>query len=359
MEFKIGDKVVLVGKFNGHPGWVDGYMDQVLDEQLIGTVTEIDIYRPRTARVAFEGVADDHMQPHHLGGWTYPSEFLAIAKGNTVKKKAPKPKKISTVKKLRGAAGGLCSWAIVYKDGKDRIYDNQPCHAQFRGGDKENPAVRAIEALNYHIICNPADIQKQQKFYILYLLNRSPWKDCYKTKTWMIAMRNGVDYNVDMPHGCLLSAAVILRRAWENISEVKNFYFNVHELKMEENIAFAMAHWMHTASNWKVTGFHGGHHTLMGQQEWNGFKNFFIKGEWNKAVGEDPFSVAFKYMIGEAIAPLRKGYGVGDIQKKSTTGFVFENLLGEYVKEGQFGDFPPIPKEKRKEFVEKFQKLFN
>jgi hypothetical protein len=240
----------------------------------------------------------------------------AVAKKKVVKKVKPKSLALLLKKAVAGEFA-RCHFAIRFTGG-DRFYEDAPCHAQFkrpwRGKIDSTNVLEAVEHIQEnldHIInVRPENQTKESttkayKAYVKWMLNESPWKDCFITKSVSHALRYGVYYNVDMNHACLLSAAVALRIGSEYTNML--YQFQDHLSKGKSPLVSWLLANIYDATTMKRKYLEGTHHTIVKSQDVVQFFNFFKGRGWN-ATTVDPkrsFRIADNYAICDAIADQR------------------------------------------------------
>lgn len=196
-----------------------------------------------------------------------------------------------------------CHWALR-GDETDYIYAQAPCHAGFSKQYNWRVVLEAVENIKQHEKELEDSNKKDYRDFVEYILNRSPWKECFLTKDVDKAFDEGVYYNVEMDHAQVLSAAVALRTGSEFPHQLLRFTQNVDE-GWAENVSLLMAYFFDNKGLGLVP-LTDAHHTLSAGQSAQRVLDFFGKGQWNVGVmcGK-PFRERNNYHISRAIAPNR------------------------------------------------------
>lgn len=274
------------------------------------------------------------------------------------KVKKIKPKALSTELKEKCKGRCTCAFAIRWKDkvawdGTDRYIDGHaPCHAAFKHNG--HPVVEAVEWIKNHLDKIPEQNRQAYREYVYWILNDSPWAPVFKTKSLMIAFKNGVQYNVDKSQAELLSAAVALRVGSEFHSKDLIIWKWIKDQGFSGNTAWLIAS-MYSLKNGVLTysGNSGGHHTIVSSQSKNSIISFFQGKGFNPDVCQGKMSEGKgKYAISEAIGKLNGAITIGDWLKSL--------VVVDKVDDGWGGKVDgPINKDVTKKFIASVENVLN
>lgn len=365
-EFKIGDFVLL--KNLPEVDKVFGIDDRMLEAEKAGVVYKIS-RQSHCGRGWY--ILSQGAEPRFLYSWLVKPEWIVLAEAlkeeappKKVKKVAKKKKKVQKRVRLKalgpilnkGDFGGRCGFAIRYKalvGGKvhDYIHRQGACHYSFRRnnhvGDVYLGNAEVVDAVEH--IAHFIDEHKGKdawKAFFTWLFNSSPWKDCFKTKSYASALRYGVYYNVDQPHGRLLSAAVFMRCSSEFPEHVKGWYKEVSE-GVDPNVAVLTGIYMEPFSR-KIRGVHGGHQAVTSSHNAEQLLKFLANDGkvWGANAGNEPWRKKDNYSICASIA---EQHVAGD---KSIGGLLAKLVKGYVGEPNQWGDYSAMNKEQWAKFRE-------
>lgn len=166
----------------------------------------------------------------------------------------------------------LCTYGIRWEKG-ERLQVNDVCHARARYNpynadvDKEGE-IREVAALLDHALALVAN-KKQIRKWVSYIILRSPFKDCFKTKNMQAAWRYGVQMDVDKPTSQVVASLIALREGWEFKNLLKVFNILVKN-GVNEDVAFVLSRVVSERDGKWFKASWGGHQTLgyvLGKEE--------------------------------------------------------------------------------------------
>lgn len=224
----------------------------------------------------------------------------------------PKPVAPSLGEELRKKTGdvpGTCSYALEFSNGTRRFQVKDVCHARLRKKssyeagyeeEKKNNVVAAVcdIAGHYHV----APDKEAYKQAIVYLLNDSPYKQVYITKSWDDALREGVYLNVTKESNShCVTGAIALREASEFPKQTEMFSYLVKSGFSLSASWFAARHFKKNGDKITYNAHAGGHATISFSMDYAELITFWKKGFFRK-VGEPMSKKADGYEVFESIA---------------------------------------------------------
>ena len=232
------------------------------------------------------------------------------------KKPLPEPPKAKDIRselaKLArvGYDGDRCNYSIEFDNGMIRHQAPDACHARLcwnNWGEKDKKAKAIVNiALNITAHHKKFDGKKKEIHtrFVHYMLNDSPWADCFITKDVKEALEVGILMNVEKNVSHIVGAAVALRVAteWEVVLKPfgdvldKGYSGNVAYLCCGHLMAGNVTAWPHHSALTSTLG-------LADIIEF--FKNGYSQKDW-KGIANDKRQTS--YQIFSAICP-GSGYG--------------------------------------------------
>lgn len=327
--YKVGDIVVPI---NDNKENIFGYAPAM--DELIGIPILVEnggLYK--THKFTFAG--GFFWEPTDLRLATEREKVNFMAK-KPIKKLIKKPKKKSLYNLLseiiaRGRAG-TSSYALRFKSG-DTFNVNDVCNARMRW-THQNARDECLEVVQDIKFAQKEwlDIRLSHKFnlYVKYILNESPWADCFITKRVSDAKRYGVKLNLEYPVSALMGAVIALREGWEYGNKLKLF----SEFKKKGysgNVCYLFSSYIqeNNTGSFSLCGMTSGHQVLNNQMDWEILKKFFKTGYSSKGKKSFCFTKQTGYAVFCEIDPtMYNGVPKNPVEK------VFNGLLGIPPKKG-------------------------
>lgn len=247
----------------------------------------------------------------------------------------------ATINKKLKKAGviNICSYGLRWTSGEERLQINDVCHFRakyvseydrHKKGEICELSTTLLPALNY--TTDKAAIRK----WVSYILLRSPFKDCFKTKNLQAAWRYGIQMDVDKPQSNVVAALIALREGWEFPHILENFTF-LTKNGVDESVAFIISRMVNKHENRYFKRYWGGHQTL-NVLDVKGMRSLIKKG---MVPYDDPLKVAkthYKIFISTKSDMTTGGDSLESILFENPSGKV-KNAWGEgpsYLSEEQF-----------------------
>jgi hypothetical protein len=290
--FQVGDKVKIVRAVPDYKWhWVDGEMGNRVGDGEEYTIASVDV----------DG--DDQIVLEHLPYIWPHAAFELVALDAPVPPQPPMPKpapmkkeeksKLSLradlwkqveEKQKRRAEIGICSFAVECEDGKRFFTTYGPCHAALA---HMVPAKKKAAALAYNIRHERNFIIGEEckttldlhKRYVKYILNESPWKDCFLTKRLDTALRYDILMDVTKNRHQIAAACIALREGSEFQAKL-----TVFDTLSRKGYSGHTAYLLSSAFSFKdkntltMNGMGGGHMVLSGQMDSTEVLEFFKNG---------------------------------------------------------------------------------
>lgn len=281
-DFKAGDKAIIVRKVERDGLRWNPEMDKMLNDGKKYVVKSI----TATGKIRLDT------------GWLYLPDSLAIAeKKKPAPKKPKKPKLKSLRMELRNKItaknpGGICSFAMQTKDGKQKFQMSGPCHAALSYlVDKEDEVTHLVYGLSHETkYLYPKDHKKAYDTFLKYMLNESPWAKCFLTKRVDTAHRYEVEMDVSQSRHHIAGACIALRQGSEYGSSMLPIFNLIKKKGYSGHTAFIMgAMFMPSGAEYSRKGMGGGHSALYGYMNADDLFKFFREGYHINTDGE-PFS---------------------------------------------------------------------
>lgn len=176
-----------------------------------------------------------------------------------------------------------CSYAKEFDTGKRVFNVADICHARIPwngiGGVNECTAI-AFDIARHH---RDHETPKEYLEFVDYMLNRSPWANCFLTKDVQKALKEGVYGNVDVGVSRLSCSAIALRQGSEFPHKLNTFIF-LKNKGFSENLSWFMAQGVHKADEWRKSGIEGWHDTFESVMNLDDVVQFFNTG-WHTEEG--------------------------------------------------------------------------
>lgn len=237
----------------------------------------------------------------------------------------PKPVAPSLGEELREKTGNspsTCSYALEFSNGRRRFQVRDACHARLKKQnsyekdyeeEKRNNVVAAVCDIAGHY--HEAPDKEAYKQAIVYLLNDSPYKQVYITKSWEDALREGVYLNVTKESNShCVTGAIALREASESPKQTEMFGYLVKSGFSLSASWFAARHFRKNGDKLTYNAHAGGHATISFAMDYAELIAFWKKGFCRK--------------VGEPMSKKADGYEVfGSIAKH----YVAENTLNDFL----------------------------
>lgn len=224
-----------------------------------------DLVQYRGKQYTIFKVMDEHLKLAKDGVWIHSSDVKFI------KRQSPKKSLRCTLNNVLGNADpSTATYGIRFKTKDGTLFDKlqiaDVCHARFCGHEQAVAVVDAVHHLRNHYFDEEGVFSikywEESREYVHYLLNDSPFADCFVTKGTASAIRYGVQFDVTKPLDWLVGAAIALRTTTEFPHLVRNWY-ELIKLGFSKNEAYLF----HTfVSSYDVKtdkirfNFHGGGH---------------------------------------------------------------------------------------------------
>ena len=189
---------------------------------------------------------------------------------------------------------GVCSYAMVDTEGNERFQVRDICHARLTSQYERKFYRTAVLEVKGHY--KEHKHPEAFKAYVDYVINRSPWKGAFITRTTDEVISSGIALDVNKGVNYVVSAAVALRIGHEYMHLAKDF-FELSSSGCPEHLAFltaSMCNGYHCKGQYELGGQNGAHHILSSGMSLDNLKAFFFKGEANMG---DAFNKSQRYKI--------------------------------------------------------------
>ena len=149
------------------------------------------------------------------------------------------------VHKVLKRTSAVACVGLGFNDGTVRDTGNYYCHAGLRkiSIDKTLAVITNKIQLDYSGCIGKKEMEK----YYNYLLNDSPFADCFITKTLDDALNRGITLRTTLPANLVCAAAITTRQAWEH-SDVATSLNNMIGFGIEPRKAHIAAHLVRVSS---------------------------------------------------------------------------------------------------------------
>lgn len=224
------------------------------------------------------------------GVWYKRSRF------SEAKPEEKEPEWKSLLRKLRenvGENAGTCSYAMIDTKGAERFQVRDACHARMIDPyDFRRYNVCVLDVKGHY---NTHPNKEEFKTYVDYIIQRSPWKNAFITRTTDEVINEGIAINVDNGANYVVSAAVALRIGHEYPNLAVDFH-NLVVTGCPEHLAFITSSMMngYNHKEYPLAGHNGSHHVMCGHQGVAAIKAFFNEGKCNQG---NPYTKATEYKI--------------------------------------------------------------
>ena len=203
------------------------------------------------------------------------------------KKKAPKQPKIFKSLRhklhnniLKGSKSGICSFLMASKD-KVMEYKNMPCHAALGYVDLLGEEVTSlIYGLSFDVKKVSAENITAYQMYVEYILNESPWKDCFITKKYSTGIKMEILMNVNHSENKIAAACMALRSGHEHQQNLLQMFKELCDKGYSKHTAmlFGFGFRRNTVDRIVECGFGGGHMPLNRNMSIEDLVKFFTTG---------------------------------------------------------------------------------
>ena len=201
-------------------------------------------------------------------------------------------------KKVNGV-NSICSFAKEYVNGERWYGHDQPCHYNMNT-DGAGPIAKVVFCLSGHL--KSARNPVAYKEWVDYIINRSPWANCFLTKDVEEGLKTGFYGDVEQPHSRLSCAVIALRQGSEFKSKLDTWKV-VKDKGCSENIACFVSAAVNYAdvAGFRLDSIDGGHTVWVGTQSVSDIFKFFNEG-WHQPA-DGPFkNNNMRYKIFNSIA---------------------------------------------------------
>lgn len=225
--------------------------------------------------------------------WIYALEDLAFADGSPIlggapfgkaKEQEPLPDIVKALQ-YEGAPSGTSGYSILFKGAtKWKPYLNMVCYGSMSSsftGAVERVGITTHHMRSGHYKLKPGNEEHALRWYD-YLINRSPWADCF-LKTAEIpdaatGMKVGFEMNPEKSVSQIITAAIAARDAWEFQGRLKTFSHFIDE-GFHEHTAYIMA-WVLNEGDGKfvLSSMSDSHTNMSGETNAEEFFKFFKGG---------------------------------------------------------------------------------
>jgi hypothetical protein len=189
-------------------------------------------------------------------------------------------KALSSVLKasIKPRGGNIVSYALRFTYMGDQIHAHDICNARMNwvyGTPNKSQCTDIVQDVAW--ISKKSDVNMTHfKAYVKWLLNASPWKDCFLTKDLSSAFRYGVKFNVDKSISQIAAAGIVLREGTEHSWRLKLFNKLMKD-GFSGDVAFLVSYAVKGDGVYSFQGFGGSHRVLSPTMHWGKLKEFFNK----------------------------------------------------------------------------------
>lgn len=246
------------------------------------------------------------------------------------------------VAKFAANANGCANFYLISEKKNGELIKlggtGMPCHYELRGGygdGGKGVPVAVIDSIHRRREHLPK--YKQQGFvdYVTYLLNRSPWADCYLAKDFEDAEKNGIRMNLDKTANQLVGACIAMRQSSEFDSVLP-----VHEFlkakRFSGDVCFLVGQHYTMSQNGNITPIclNSGHTIMNNTMPADAVFKFFATKEFVGEDGKKPYreNKAYSNIFGSITG--REEYArvkAGDVTIEA---WMRKNCVAEQVGEG-------------------------
>lgn len=280
-KFKVGDKVIVDNVSPDQRGTFPGFIRSM--EQYIGQEGIVVHVKPGASVVILSF-------NNNRVGYTWHEDWLipaAQAKNKKAKKKkVAKPKLRPLWKILKEKVGNqpsTASYALRFSNGSDKIQARDICNARMTwnyGMAKGIECQEIVISVHPHIAYRNMNAERTKQYYkyVKYIVNDSPWADCFVSKRLCDVMRYGARLNLDWGLSQLMGAAIALREGSE-FNDSLPLFNTLLKKKYSPNTAFIVSRYIRPNGNlYTIWGLAGGHTVLNREMLAKDFFEFFHNG---------------------------------------------------------------------------------
>lgn len=272
-----------------------------------------------------------------VDGYPHLADQGAIIKAKKAKVKKPKKLKdfslrVALHNKQPSDNNPTCYFGFKLVDNSFAFYANAPCHAGL--GYTAGPKV--VKELAYGIRKECGNHKKKlsddYKNYVKYIIQESPWADCFLTQNVVVALRYDLLMNVTKHRHQIAAACIALREGTELRGRLPLFN-EVLKKGFSGHVAYIMAALFCRDGGKKLNSsvINGAHMVLNNSMGYDDMMKFFANGYDVKKVPVDqPYSTHHgAYVVGGAISH----NGKDSMQNK------IHNLVGKKEGEGFYANY--------------------
>jgi len=170
---------------------------------------------------------------------------------------------------------GVCSYAIITKEGKKIWNIRDICHARITCDVKEVTHV----ALNFSGHYKGYDDQTKEdyKVFLNYIVNDSPLKECFISRPVDDMVKDGVLINVDKTPSEVFTAAIATRHFTEFLKK-RALFSKIMDIGFDGNTAMFVSTFFDEKDGLLFNNFPGSHHFLASSQKSEELFKFFKEG---------------------------------------------------------------------------------
>lgn len=260
---------------------------------------------------------------------TYDGRWFHYSDVKFIKRQPPKKSLRCTLKNVLGNGDpGTSTYGIRFKDKDGTLFDKlqiaDVCHARFNGHEQAVDVIDAVHHLRNHYFDEEGafsiEAWEQDRKYVDYILNRSPFSDCFVTKGTASAIRYGVQFDVTKPLDWLVGAAIALRTTTEFPHSVRKWY-ELIELGFTPNEAYLLHTFVSSldvkADKIRFTFHGGGHMAVAATFSFGDYVRFIKRGMRPKeayklqSFKQEPTSQ--RYRVNKFICSEDNGLSIGNV----------------------------------------------
>ena len=189
---------------------------------------------------------------------------------------------------------GLQNYVVIFKDGQVKNYLTNPCYSALNYPDRVDNYKDVAYIISY---MSPTfsgfNFTEGNIAYANWILKRSPWADCFLTKTGSYALNKGIICHGETPSNILIGGLIALRFI-DEYPYIPDIWYRLVKVGIDEHLAFLIAnssHFMNNKQAISISQGPGGH---------NNFPQMFTPSSWWSFMNNKPSYISatkggFKY----------------------------------------------------------------